>query len=203
DPGLPLDEDAVSGLAQRAGAGGRERDALLSGLDLARDPDDHGRSSPFLVPRTPAEIHAATGRCAAARLDRPDGAAAGVPTERLVKRPNGPWEAMMPDSRDGEVLFPRWLIIVRRDQNTLYENLVLSFRFIDRVDVLVDRRDEDLRGVPQPIKSERRRRITLKERALWRHVGFRLIFIPGERGPKAPRSAPTPAPPPGPAEGPP
>src|SRR5262249_5303825 len=105
---------------------------------------------------------------------------------------------MMPDSRDGEVLFPRWLIIVRRDQNMLYENLLLSFRFSDRVDVLVDRRDEDIRAVPQPIKSERRRRITLKERALWKHVGFRLIFIP-ERGATAPRSAPPPAPPPGPA----
>ena len=109
----------------------------------------------------------------------------------------------MPDSRDGEVLFPRWLIIVRRDQNTLYENLVLSFRFIDRVDVLVDRRDDDLRAVPQPIKSERRRRITLKERALWKHVGFRLVFIPGERGAKAPRSAPPPVPPPSPGAGPP
>jgi len=108
----------------------------------------------------------------------------------------------MPHSRDGEVLFPRWLMIVRRDQNTLYENLVLSFRFSDRVDVLVDRRDDDLRAVPQPIKSERRRRITLKERALWKHVGIRMVFIPGERAAKAPLSVPPPAPAPTPGEGP-
>jgi hypothetical protein len=92
----------------------------------------------------------------------------------------------MPDARDGDVPFPRWLIIVRRDQNTLYENLALSFRSSDRVDVLVDRREDDLRRSPQPIKSERRRRITARERALWKHVGFRLIFIPGERGEPAP-----------------
>ena len=95
----------------------------------------------------------------------------------------------MPDLPGGEVLFPRWLIVVRRDQNTLYENLVLSFRSSDRVDVLVDRRQDDLYAEPQPIKSERRRRITAKERALWKHVGFRLIFIAGERAetPAAPR----------------
>jgi hypothetical protein len=94
----------------------------------------------------------------------------------------------MPDARDGDVAFPRWLIIVRRDQNTLYENLALSFRFNERVDVLVDRREDDVRRSPQPIKSERRHRITARERALWKHVGFRLIFIPGEHA--APASAP-------------
>jgi hypothetical protein len=91
----------------------------------------------------------------------------------------------MPDARDGDVPFPRWLIVVRRDQNTLYENLALSFRFSDRVDVLIDRRTDDARRSPQPIKSERRRRITARERALWKHVGFRLIFIPGERAERA------------------
>ncbi|HLE43932.1 MAG TPA: hypothetical protein VJB36_07945 [Methylomirabilota bacterium] len=86
----------------------------------------------------------------------------------------------------GEVLFPRWLIVVRRDQNTLYENLALAFKSNDRVDVLVDRREADVRSSPQPIKSERRRRLTAKERALWKHVGFRVIFIGGERGAPAP-----------------
>jgi hypothetical protein len=92
----------------------------------------------------------------------------------------------MPDARDGDVAFPRWLIIVRRDQNTLYESLAQSFRFSDRVDVLVDRREDDVRRSPQPIKSERRRRVTARERALWKHVGFRLIFIPGEQAEPAP-----------------
>src|SRR5215510_13650949 len=96
----------------------------------------------------------------------------------------------MPDARDGDVAFPRWLIIVRRDQINLYESLVLSFRFNDRVDVLVDRRDEDDRRTPKPIKSERRRRITARERALWKHVGFRLIFIPGERPQPGPGERP-------------
>ncbi len=103
----------------------------------------------------------------------------------------------MPDSPGGEVLFPRWLIVVRRDQNTLYETLVLSFRFSDRVDVLVDRRQDDLYAGPQPIKSERRRRITAKERALWKHVGFRLIYIAGDpretaAAPRTGRSGPRP-----------
>ncbi|MBI4013001.1 MAG: hypothetical protein HY359_11865 [Candidatus Rokubacteria bacterium] len=89
----------------------------------------------------------------------------------------------MSDQRPtGEVLFPRWLIVVRRDQNLLYENLVLAFKFNDRVDVLVDRREADLHASPQPIKSERRRRLTAKERALWKHVGFRVIYIAGEPG---------------------
>jgi hypothetical protein len=92
----------------------------------------------------------------------------------------------MPDARGGDVPFPRWLVIVRRDQNSLYESLALSFRFSDRVDVLVDRREDDARRSPKPIKSERRRRITARERALWKHVGFRLIFIPGEHAETAP-----------------
>ncbi len=86
----------------------------------------------------------------------------------------------------GEVLFPRWLIVVRRDQNTLYEQLVLAFKFNDRVDVLVDRRDADVYSSPQPIKSERRQRLTAKERALWKHVGFRVIYIAGDRTEPAP-----------------
>ena len=95
----------------------------------------------------------------------------------------------------GEVLFPRWLIVVRRDQNTLYENLVLTFKSTDRIDVLVDRRETDLRSAPRPIKSERRRRLTAKERALWRHVGFRVIYIAGEPEPR-PEAATVPRRPP-------
>jgi hypothetical protein len=89
----------------------------------------------------------------------------------------------------GEVLFPRWLIIVRRDQNTLYESLVLAFKFNDRVDVLVDRREGEGRSIPRPIKSERRRRLTAKERALWKHVGFRVVYIAGDRTEPGPERA--------------
>ena len=88
------------------------------------------------------------------------------------------------------MLFPRWLIVVRRDQNALYEHLVLTFKFNDRVDVLVDRREGQGRAVPRPIKSERRRRLTAKERALWKHVGFRVIYIGGDRTEPAPAAAP-------------
>src|SRR5439155_3608288 len=42
EPGPLLDQHAVPALAKRAGAGGRERDPLLTGLDLSRHADDHG-----------------------------------------------------------------------------------------------------------------------------------------------------------------
>jgi hypothetical protein len=85
----------------------------------------------------------------------------------------------MSERTEGEVLFPRWLIIVRRDESTLYEHLVMAFRFNERIDVLVDRRQASPHGSPQPIRSERRSRLTARERALWQHVGFRVIYIAG------------------------
>src|SRR6266850_916188 len=45
EPGTLLNEHRVAGLAEGMAPGGREGDALLARLDLARDADDHPRSS--------------------------------------------------------------------------------------------------------------------------------------------------------------
>src|SRR5207245_9060173 len=45
EPGALLDEHRVAGLAEGMAPGGREGDALLARFDLARDADDHPRSS--------------------------------------------------------------------------------------------------------------------------------------------------------------
>lgn len=81
---------------------------------------------------------------------------------------------------DAEEMFPRWLLVVRRDQDVLYHSLRQVFGGHGRVDVVLDRRDAGFRPGPVPARSERRRRLTARERALWDHVGFRVVYIPAD-----------------------
>jgi hypothetical protein len=82
--------------------------------------------------------------------------------------------------RDEEEMFPRWLLVVRRDQTVLYHSLRQVFGGHRRFDVVLDRRDSGLRPGPVPVRTERRRRLTASERALWDHVGFRIVYIPAD-----------------------
>jgi hypothetical protein len=77
---------------------------------------------------------------------------------------------------------PRWLIIVRREQQDLYHNLVEAFREVPRVVVILDRRHGDRRrpdvpppGVPERRRRDRRQAPSAAEAELWQTAGFRLI----------------------------
>jgi hypothetical protein len=82
-----------------------------------------------------------------------------------------------------EAAFPRWLIIVRRDQADLYRNLLDSFRDVPRVVVILDRRHGGRRRAetapsqqaPERRRGDRRAAPSGAEADLWQTAGFRLI----------------------------
>ncbi len=72
----------------------------------------------------------------------------------------------------GDAPLPRWLIVVRRDKQDLYRNLLESFKSDPQVTVIQDRRQAETGRV----EVERRRtRLSARERDLWQTLGFRLI----------------------------
>lgn len=92
--------------------------------------------------------------------------------------------ATMNPEMNPEATFPRWLIIVRRDQRDLYRNLLDAFQDVPRVVVILDRRHGKRRReetAPSQTAPERRRRDDRRaapsgaEADLWQTAGFRLI----------------------------
>jgi hypothetical protein len=91
--------------------------------------------------------------------------------------PTAPDPATDPQARE-----PRWLIVVRRDQHELYQNLLDAFRGVPRVVVILDRRHGDRRrqdtpppGIPERRCRNRRQGAIPAEAELWQTAGFRLI----------------------------
>jgi CheY-like chemotaxis protein len=76
---------------------------------------------------------------------------------------------------------PRWLIIVQRDRPHLYRDLHQSFAADGRVQVILDRRQDDRRREVAGVGPDRRRRqrrtgLTARDAELWEHLGLRLFY---------------------------
>jgi hypothetical protein len=70
---------------------------------------------------------------------------------------------------------PRWLIVVRRDKSTLYDDLSRAFQTTPQVAVILDRRGTGRQESPA---AQQRALLTAAELELWETVGFRLIPPP-------------------------
>ena len=76
---------------------------------------------------------------------------------------------------------PRWLIVVRADEQELYQFLRRRFQRMAGVEVVLDRRKRERRGSQRPLATKERRRsgrrapLSPEERAWWQLAGFRII----------------------------
>jgi len=81
---------------------------------------------------------------------------------------------------------PRWLFILRGDQEALYSHLRQAFAGSPVVQVILDRRHGDRRRGAVPVEVDQRRgdrrwpTLSPAERDLWEHAGFRLVLKPQE-----------------------
>lgn len=78
----------------------------------------------------------------------------------------------------------RWLIVVRRDQGSLFRLLDGHFAEDPLVRVILDRREGERRRAGAAVAAERRRAdrretLTGTEREIWHTFGYRLIVQPG------------------------
>jgi hypothetical protein len=81
-----------------------------------------------------------------------------------------------------------WLIVVRREQASLFRHLVRRFADVPLVEVVLDRRLADRRQTPGPVAAERRRADrrtppSPADREHWRVFGYRLARRPGPVAP--------------------
>ncbi len=79
----------------------------------------------------------------------------------------------------------RWLVVVRRDQPSLYAYLRQGFEGIGPVEVILDRRQGEKWPGPETTETEgsradRRRPGTMKERVRWRSFGYRVAPSNGD-----------------------
>ena len=77
----------------------------------------------------------------------------------------------------------RWLIVVRRDQGSLFRLLDGHFGEDPLVRVILDRREGERRRESAPVQAERRRSdrrepLMGTERDIWHTFGYRLLVQP-------------------------
>ena len=83
---------------------------------------------------------------------------------------------------EGRLGPPRWLFIVRRDMEALYEHLRRAFAGSPVVEVILDRRHGERRRRGVPVTEDQRRgdrrwpTISPAEQELWEQAGFRLVL---------------------------
>ncbi len=76
----------------------------------------------------------------------------------------------------GDLRDSRWIIVVKRDQQDLYQGLREIFAGDSRVEIILDRRYREPEPPPEEVRSPRQRRrpLTAREAELWDELGLLL-----------------------------